>query len=109
MTIKEYKGTLKGLNFVYLGDGDNNMAHSYLLGCAMVGMNIRIVSPKKYWSEEYYVKEAKKFGVNVAGTNPYISGSPYSELIQPDLSTGRRIAQEIKYANKKNVLDKILS
>ena len=45
----------------------------------------------------------------VAGTNPYISGSPYSELVQLDLSTGRRIAQEIKYANKKNVLDKILS
>jgi 5-formaminoimidazole-4-carboxamide-1-(beta)-D-ribofuranosyl 5'-monophosphate synthetase len=45
----------------------------------------------------------------VAGTNPYISGSPYSELIQPDLSTGRRIAQEIKYANKKNLLEKILS
>lgn len=45
----------------------------------------------------------------VAGTNPYISGSPYSELIQPDLSTGRRIAQEIKYANEKKMLDKILS
>jgi len=45
----------------------------------------------------------------VAGTNPYISGSPYSEFIQPDLSTGRRIAQEIKYANKKNLLEEILS
>ena len=45
----------------------------------------------------------------VAGTNPYISGSPYSEFIQNDLSTGRRIAQEIKYAAKKNLLEKILS
>jgi len=45
----------------------------------------------------------------VAGTNPYVSGSPYSELIQTDLSTGRRIAQEIKYANKENLLEKILS
>ncbi|MEF8879514.1 MAG: formate--phosphoribosylaminoimidazolecarboxamide ligase [Candidatus Thermoplasmatota archaeon] len=45
----------------------------------------------------------------VAGTNPYISGSPYAELIQPDLSTGRRIAQEIKYANKKDQLSEILS
>jgi len=45
----------------------------------------------------------------VAGTNPYVSGSPYSELIQSDLSTGRRIAQEIKYANKKNLLYEILS
>ena len=45
----------------------------------------------------------------VAGTNPYSFGSPYSEFIQPDLSTGRRIAQEIKYAAKKNQLDKILT
>ena len=45
----------------------------------------------------------------VAGTNPYVNGSPYSELIQPDLSTGRRIAQEIKYANNKNLLSEIIS
>ena len=45
----------------------------------------------------------------VAGTNPYISGSPYSEYIQNNLSTGRRIAQEIKYASKLNKLNKILS
>ena len=45
----------------------------------------------------------------VAGTNPYVAGSPYSELIQPDMSTGRRIAQEIKYAAKKNLLEKIIT
>ncbi len=45
----------------------------------------------------------------VAGTNPYVSGSPYSELIQPDLSTGRRIAQEIKYGAEKNLLNEIIS
>jgi len=45
----------------------------------------------------------------VAGTNPYVAGSPYAEFIQPDLSTGRRIAQEIKFANKKNLLNEILS
>lgn len=45
----------------------------------------------------------------VAGTNPYVSGSPYSELIQENLSTGRRIAQEIKYAKNHNLLEKILT
>jgi 5-formaminoimidazole-4-carboxamide-1-(beta)-D-ribofuranosyl 5'-monophosphate synthetase len=45
----------------------------------------------------------------VAGTNPYISGSPYSDFIQNNLSTGRRIAQEIKYANKNNLLATVLS
>jgi len=45
----------------------------------------------------------------VAGTNPYVAGSPYSELIQPDMSTGRRIAQEIKLASKKNLLSEIIT
>lgn len=45
----------------------------------------------------------------VAGTNPYVNGSPYSELIEPGLSTGRRIAQEIKYAAQHDQLHEILS
>jgi 5-formaminoimidazole-4-carboxamide-1-(beta)-D-ribofuranosyl 5'-monophosphate synthetase len=45
----------------------------------------------------------------VAGTNPYIGGSPYTELIEPDLSTGRRIAQEIKLGSKLGRLSEILS
>ena len=45
----------------------------------------------------------------VAGTNPYVAGSPYAELIQPDLSTGRRIAQEIKYAAENKLLEEILT
>jgi 5-formaminoimidazole-4-carboxamide-1-(beta)-D-ribofuranosyl 5'-monophosphate synthetase len=45
----------------------------------------------------------------VAGTNLYISGSPYSDLMQKGLSTGRRIALEIKEAIRTNQLDKILS
>ncbi len=45
----------------------------------------------------------------VAGTNPYISGSPYSELMEKNLSTGRRIAQEIDLGRKKNKLDKIVT
>lgn len=45
----------------------------------------------------------------VAGTNLYISGSPYSELIEPGLSNGRRIAQEIRSANEKDLLSEIIT
>lgn len=45
----------------------------------------------------------------VAGTNPFISGSPYSDLLSEKLSTGRRIAQEIMMANEMDRLDEILS
>jgi len=45
----------------------------------------------------------------VAGTNIYPSGSPYADLIQPGLSTGQRIAQDIKMAIEKNQLAKIIT
>ena len=84
MTIKEHKGKLKGLNFVYLGDGDNNMTHSYLLGCAMVGMNVKIVAPKKYWPEKYYVEEAKKFDVKVEVTDNVENSTDDADVVATD-------------------------
>lgn len=45
----------------------------------------------------------------VAGTNPYISGSPYADFIEPNLSTGKRIAQEIKLAAKTGRLGEIIT
>lgn len=45
----------------------------------------------------------------VAGTNLFINGSPYASLYyDKDVSTGRRIAMEIKEAIGKNQLNKIL-
>ena len=84
MTIKEHKGNLKGLNFVYIGDGKNNMAHSYLLGCGIAGMNIRIVSPKKYWPDKYYVDEAKKLGVRVEITDKVEGCAKNADIVATD-------------------------
>jgi ornithine carbamoyltransferase len=44
-TVREHKKTLTGLTLTYLGDGANNMAHSYLLGGAAAGMHVRVGSP----------------------------------------------------------------
>lgn len=84
MTIQERKGKLKGLQFIYLGDGNNNMAHSYLLGCGIAGMNIRIVAPKKYWPETYYVDEAKKFGITVEITDKVKDATTGADVIATD-------------------------
>lgn len=45
----------------------------------------------------------------VAGTNPFVSGSPYADLVQPGVSTGQRIAQELRLAAKDDRLEAILS
>jgi 5-formaminoimidazole-4-carboxamide-1-(beta)-D-ribofuranosyl 5'-monophosphate synthetase len=46
----------------------------------------------------------------VAGTNLYLDGSPYSGLLYDEpMSMGRRIAREVKIANKKGKLSKIVT
>jgi len=52
MTIEEHIGELKGLNFVYTGDGRNNMANSLMIGCAMVGMNCTVLAPESLQPEQ---------------------------------------------------------
>ncbi|PSR16164.1 ornithine carbamoyltransferase [filamentous cyanobacterium CCP3] len=61
LTIQEEFGTLKGLTLTYLGDG-NNVAHSLLLGCAMVGMNVRIAGPASYAPAPAIVEQASQLG-----------------------------------------------
>lgn len=56
-TIREKKGTLKGLKLAYVGDG-NNVAHSLLLGCAKTGMNISVACPEGYGCSEKYTDMA---------------------------------------------------
>ncbi len=56
--------------------------------------------------------ELKVFEISariVAGTNLYISGSPYSDLVDEKLSTGRRIGREIKMAGDTNQLSEVIS
>ncbi len=55
LTIAEHTGgfapdgpALAGRSFAYVGDGANNMAHSYLLGGALAGMDVRIGAPDGY-------------------------------------------------------------
>jgi ornithine carbamoyltransferase len=96
MTIKEHKGSLKGLNFIYLGDGNNNMAHSYLLGCGIAGINIKIGAPKKYWPDEYYVKEARKFGIYVEVTDNMKTAARDADVVATDtwISMGNESEKE---------------
>lgn len=48
LTVREHKGRLAGVTFAYVGDGANNMAHSYLLGGAVAGLHVRVATPAAY-------------------------------------------------------------
>jgi ornithine carbamoyltransferase len=65
MTMEEHvKKPLEDVAFAYVGDGRNNMANSLLLGCALMGMDARIVAPPSLQPEEEVVQEAKEWQRN---------------------------------------------
>ena len=61
MTIREYKGSLKGLKLCFVGDG-NNMANSLIVGGIKTGMEVSIACPDTYRPDVQIVEWAQKNG-----------------------------------------------
>jgi ornithine carbamoyltransferase len=47
------------MSFCYLGDARFNMADSYLVGGAKLGMDVRIASPRELWPQQSFVDLAR--------------------------------------------------
>ena len=60
--------SLSGLVLTYLGDGANNMAHSYLLGGATAGMHVRIGSPDSFQPDPGVLKRAAEIAAETGGS-----------------------------------------
>jgi ornithine carbamoyltransferase len=67
-TVAERRGALAGLTLTYLGDGANNMAHSYLLGGATAGMHVRIGSPEEYQPDPAVLDRAAQVAAATGGS-----------------------------------------
>ncbi|MGI6143708.1 MAG: ornithine carbamoyltransferase [bacterium] len=74
-TIYQKKGKLEGLKLAFVGDGNNNVTHSLLLGAAKLGVNIHVAAPEGYEPEAEILalarQEAENSGCSVVlGTDP---------------------------------------
>jgi len=58
LTILEKKGRLAGVRLAYVGDG-NNVANSWLLGAAIMGMDLAIACPEGYEPDPKILKSAQ--------------------------------------------------
>ncbi|HEX2073277.1 MAG TPA: ornithine carbamoyltransferase [Geodermatophilus sp.] len=67
-TVAERRGRLAGLTLTYLGDGANNMAHSYLLGGATAGLHVRIGSPETFAPDPGVLKRAGEIAAETGGS-----------------------------------------
>jgi ornithine carbamoyltransferase len=68
LTITERHGDLVGLTIGYVGDGANNMAHSYLLGCALAGMHVRIGTPETHQPDPAVLSKAREIAAAQGGS-----------------------------------------
>lgn len=68
LTMREHFGYLKGLKFVYLGDGRNNMANSLMIGCAKVGVDFVIIAPECLWPTKELVGLCEEYAEESGST-----------------------------------------
>lgn len=109
-------------SFVVVGNSplvlrESLLAEAFEMGERVVAASKKLI-PGGMWGPfclETIITPEQKFYIIeiscriVAGTNLFINGSPYAALYwDKDVSTGRRIAMEIKEAVQKGQLDKIL-
>ncbi|MGD2351253.1 ornithine carbamoyltransferase [Bacillus subtilis] len=90
LTIKEIKGKLKGVKVAYIGDG-NNVAHSLMIGCAKMGCDISIASPKGYEVLDEAAEAAKTYalqsGSSITLTDDPIEAVKDADVIYSDVFT----------------------
>ncbi|NLW07719.1 MAG: ornithine carbamoyltransferase [Clostridia bacterium] len=88
MTIREWKGKLKGLNLTFIGDG-NNVAHSLMYAGAKVGLNVTIACPSGYEPMPQVVEEARRIaavsGCQIAVSNDIEEAVEGADVLYTDV------------------------
>jgi ornithine carbamoyltransferase len=87
LTIKECFGSVSGITLTYLGDG-NNVAHSLILGGALMGMKVRIATPEAYKPDSAVVEKARQLavdGAEIVLTDDPIEAVKESQVLYTDV------------------------
>jgi len=110
LTIKEKRGSLDGLTVTFIGDGDCNVARSWIWAASKLGFDLRIAAPAKFQPPADLVKRA---GNNVTVMTDVAAASRGSEVLYTDvwISMGKedeaafRTAQFSGYQINKAAMD----
>lgn len=103
MTIYEKKGTFDNLKFAYIGDG-NNMSNSLLMGCAIMGIDCYVATPKGYEINDKVIQEAnekaKQSGSVVKQINDPVEAAKDADIIYTDVWASMGFEDEMEERQK---------
>ena len=83
MTIREIKGTIRGLKIAYIGDG-NNVANSLIYGAVKLGAELRLASPAGYEPDPGIVLWANE-NADETGSRIEILNDPFQAAEEADV------------------------
>ena len=119
LTIQEKFGHIKGIKVVYMGDARYNMANSWMVTCAKMGMHLTLCSNKNYFPDEELVKTCKeiaaKSGGSITLTEDAIEGTKNQDVVytdvwvsmgEPDEAWEERIKELSPYQVNKAVMER---
>ena len=119
LTIKEHLGRIKGVRVVYMGDARYNMANSWMVTCAKMGMHLTLCSNEKYFPEEGLVQTCKEIAATTGGsitlTTDPIEGTRNQDVVytdvwvsmgEPDEAWSERIADLSPYQVNAAVMER---
>ncbi|AIQ97831.1 ornithine carbamoyltransferase [Prochlorococcus sp. MIT 0801] len=105
LTIQEKFGELKGINLSYVGDG-NNVANSLMICGAMLGVNVKICSPKGFEADSQIVEKAKslsEFGSEISISNDPSEAVKEAQVIYTDVWAS--MGQEEEHLKRKKIFE----
>ena len=90
LTMQEHAGKpLNEVSFAYVGDARFNMGNSLMVGGAKMGMDVRIIAPKKLQPAKDLIKKcqeiAKETGAKVTVTDDPVKGVKGCDFIYTDV------------------------
>jgi ornithine carbamoyltransferase len=101
LTIKEQKKRLKGISIAWVGDG-NNVCNDLLIGCAEIGIDISIASPRGYEPPERIISiaanKARSTGAKVNITDDPLIAVQDADAVMTDtfVSIGKDGEKEVR-------------
>ena len=101
MTIREFRGSIKGNKLCYIGDG-NNMANSLIVGGIKMGMAVSIACPENYKPDAEIMKWAAENG-DFSCTPDILEAAKDADVLYTDVWAS--MGQESEAEERKKIFD----
>lgn len=87
--IEHSNKPLNQIKLAYLGDARNNMGNSFVEGCALMGVDLRLVAPKQFFPEQTLLDEvaetARQSGAKITCTENVAEGVKDVDFVYTDV------------------------